>query len=116
MPCNIRRRARRLRMLAGVLSLIAAGVLAFALWEQDADRWWRLLVLPPLLLGFLGILQSREGVCAAYALMGIWECPTGTAQKIPDPHIENQFKDRAKRMLLVSLALSFGLLVAFLLF
>lgn len=115
MPCNIRRRARRLRMVAGVLSLIAAGMLAFALWEQGADRWWRVLVLPPLQFGLMGILQSRQGVCAAYALLGIWECPTGTAQKIPDPHIENQFKERAKRLLLVSLALSCSLLAAFLL-
>lgn len=103
-------------MFAGVFSLIAAGLLGWALWQEGADRWWRLLVLPPLQLGFLGILQSRQGVCAAYALLGIWECPTGTAQKIPDPCIENEFKDRAKRLLLVSLALSCGLLVAFLLF
>lgn len=102
-------------MLAGVLSLLAAGLLGFMLVEQGADRLWRLLVLPPLQFGLLGILQSRQGVCAAYALLGIWECTSGSAQKIPDPRIENEFKDRAKRLLLISLAISGVLLLAFLL-
>jgi len=112
MPCNIGRKARRLRLLAGLLSLLAASVLGAFLLIQGDDRWWRLLVAPPLQMGLLGIFQYRTGICAAYSALGIWECPTGTPQKIPDPLIENQFKDRAKAMLLRSFAAT-ALLMAF---
>lgn len=104
LSCNIGRKARRLRLQAGILSLLATLALAVFLRTQGDDRWWRLLIAPPLQMGILGILQYKTGICAAYSALGIWECPTGTPQKIPDPLIENQFKDRAKVMLLRSFA------------
>lgn len=106
MPCNIGRKARRMRLVAGLFAMGAALVLGVMIWSQQNDSWWRILVFPPLFMGFLGILQSRTGVCAAYSLMGLWECPTGSAQKIPDPRIENQLKDKAKRILILSFVLS----------
>lgn len=115
LPCNIGSKARRLRLLAGVLSLLAALVLGAFLLLQGDDRWWRLLVAPPLQMGILGILQYRVGICVAYSALGIWQCPTGTPQKIPDPLIENQFKDRAKTMLLRSFAATAFLMALFML-
>ncbi|MEN9354988.1 MAG: hypothetical protein RL318_2313 [Fibrobacterota bacterium] len=95
-----------MRLVAGLFALGAALVLGAMIWSQQEDAWWRLMVFPPLFMGFLGIFQSRSGICAAYSLMGLWECPTGTAQKIPDPRIENQFKELAKRLLIASFLIS----------
>lgn len=99
---NIGSRGRRLRLALGMGSLSAAVSLTVLLFAFSADPWWRLSVFIPLHLGMLGIVQARTGICAAYAALGAWELDCKGPQQIPDRSLEIQFKERAKKMLLLT--------------
>ena len=56
---NIGTAGRRKRMVFGVVTLVVAVMLWVGLVHFDADRWWRLTVFLPLLLGGIGVFQAR---------------------------------------------------------
>lgn len=57
---NIGPREIRKRYALGVVSLVAAALLGFALIGYDAPRWARLLVFVPVWIAGLGLFQARE--------------------------------------------------------
>lgn len=56
---NIGPRARRVRLLSGVVGFAIALAASLPLILTGQPRGWRLLVALPLLLGFLGVFQAR---------------------------------------------------------
>jgi len=56
---NIGTGGRRMRLVFGVVTLVLAVGLSIGLVLFEADRWWRLTVFLPLLLGAIGIFQAR---------------------------------------------------------
>jgi hypothetical protein len=57
---NIGSAERRKRLVAGVMTLAASGLLAAALLMGGADRRWRLVLFLPLWFGALGVFQAKE--------------------------------------------------------
>ena len=57
---NIGPRQRRLRLYFGLAALAVGAAGAIALITSDAARWWRLLLVLPLLGAASGMLQYRE--------------------------------------------------------
>ena len=56
---NIGTSGRRMRLVFGVVTLVLAVGLWIGLVHFDADRWWRLAMFLPLLLGGIGVFQAR---------------------------------------------------------
>ena len=56
---NIGTAGRRMRLVFGVVTLVGAVGLWIGLVHYGADRWWRLAVFLPLLLGGIGVFQAR---------------------------------------------------------
>ena len=57
---NIGPRQRRLRLLAGLAGLGAGAALLLVLLTLDVSRVVRLVAVPPMWAGLLGVLQYRE--------------------------------------------------------
>lgn len=68
----------------GIWMLSLGSLLAVASVVLDVGAPVRLLVAPVFLMGFLGVLQSRERTCVALAATG--QCDLGAgAERIEDP-------------------------------
>lgn len=70
MVCNIGPGERRQRMIFGVV-LIQLAILAWALLLAfGLDQAWRLVLLIPLWLGFMGIGQAHYQICVGFDFAG----------------------------------------------
>ena len=68
--CNIGPGERRQRLIFGVV-LIQLSIVAWALLLAFAlDQAWRLLLLIPLWLGFMGIGQAHYQICVGFDFVG----------------------------------------------
>lgn len=68
--CNIGPGERRQRMIFGVV-IIQLSILAWALLLAfGLDQLWRLLLMLPLWLGFMGIAQAHYQICVGFDFIG----------------------------------------------
>lgn len=100
-PAEIARRRR-----AGIVGLVAAGVLAVALVVLDAPTTARLLVGIPLAGGATGFLQARLRFCAGFGMAGIRNFgAVGSVERVEDAAARHSDRMKAYRISLAAAAI-----------
>lgn len=94
-PCaNIGPAERRKRVRVGIASFALAIVVASALIALGAARGWRLLALPPIWIGSLGLVQAMTRTCVALAARGVRNMDAGD-EHVNDPDERQALMTRA---------------------
>jgi len=100
-PAEIARRRR-----AGIVGLVAAGVLAVALVVLDAPTTARLLIGIPLAGGASGFLQARLRFCAGFGMAGIRNFgAVGSVERVEDAAARHSDRMKAYRISLAAAAI-----------
>jgi hypothetical protein len=100
-PAEIARRRR-----AGIVGLVAAGVLAVALVVLDAPTTARLLVGIPLAASAIGFLQARLRFCAGFGMAGIRNFgAVGSVERVEDAAARHSDRMKAYRISLAAAAI-----------
>lgn len=93
-PAEIARRRR-----TGVATIAVALVVAAAVVALDVPAPARVLVLPPLAAGIIGLEQARRRFCVGFAMAGLWNFgDLGAQQRIDDQAARNADRRAALRM------------------
>lgn len=100
---NIGADGAKVRVLAGVLLAFFSFFLLVLLVGLGAERWLRLLLLPPSWGALLCFLQARARVSVFHARRGQRDMGLGR-EPVADVDERRGLEERARRLLLVSLA------------
>ena len=109
-PClrNISPKGKRVRLLLGSSGLVAVLGASVALVCMDVDPAWRWGLLLPTFASILCILEAKCSTCVILAALGAWDLGCGT-QRVPDPGLESQLRQRAWKLVGWSALLAVGL-------
>ena len=94
---NIGPVGRRRRLLVGAAVLVLTAAAAVLLAVTGTERWIRLLLLLPFLLGALGVFQARESTCVVLARRGTRDLDGGE-ESLEDPDLAAALRRRAARV------------------
>lgn len=100
--CNIGRAERRVRYGVGAASFLVAAALVVAVPLVSLPDGVLLLTILPLIGGFLGYYQGREGFCVRYAVAGVYNVGDrlGERDRVSDP--EAMVRDRRQARSLIA--------------
>jgi hypothetical protein len=102
--CNIGPAQQRRRLLLGVISLLAAGLLVAAIVVLEWPQWALAFVVFPLYGAAMGVLQYRERFCVGFAGIGVFDVGAGTTD-VTDPQALAADRTRAVRLNAIALGI-----------
>ena len=83
--CNIGPEEIARRRRAGLTGVGIAALLAIGLLVIDAPAWTRLIIFPPLAVGFSSLEQVRRKFCVGFAMAGVRNFGTvGVTEQVTD--------------------------------
>jgi len=97
--CNIGPAQQRRRLLLGVVSLLAAGLLVAAIVVLEWPQWALAFVGAA-----MGVLQYRERFCVGFAGIGVFDVGAGTTD-VTDPQALAADRTRAVRLNAIALGI-----------
>ena len=105
----------KIRYAVGFSGFAILAIEIFLVFFYKAAPVYTFLLIPPLIVGFEGILQGRSKFCATYALLCIYDVTDDGRKKVQVKNPRMIKKDRSK-MLKIQIYSIAGTLVIFILF
>jgi len=104
-PINIDAAGQRARRISGYVTLGFAVAIGLYMVYADAPRWARFAVGPPLLFGFLGVLQAQRKTCVVLAAQNRRNLGHGI-EKVDSVGDAAQLRQQGMSVFVMSLALA----------
>lgn len=104
---NIGPRQRRHRLIVGIAASSVTIVAATLLLAGESPRAWRLLLLVPAFVAWLGIFQARAQTCVALAARGVRNMDAGD-ERVVDDQADLQIRQQARGVLIKAIVAAAG--------
>ena len=103
--CNINSDEIGSRFRGAVLSFFVASIILLFLLVFSNNKYFRLVLLPPVFLMVLNLLQTEQKFCVFYALNGEENSKNGSNKTSKVKSLDDRKKDRTKAYVLILISL-----------
>lgn len=110
--CNINKKESQKRQYAGIIGLIASGILGTVFILVSLPPYTLFFVFLLAVFGFQGLIQSKNNFCVAHAQKGTQKT-TNKTEEVQGKENKEKDKSKAKEIMSKSVALGIVITVAF---
>ncbi len=103
--CNINSEEVGLRFRAAVLSFFVACIVLLFLLIFSNNKFFRLILIPPIFLMVLNLIQSEQKFCIFYALSGEENAKPGSKKAKSVNSLNDKKRDRRKAIFIIAVSL-----------